>query len=61
MTDVYVSQALGRLSPQETYDRAYRIRVAVNQSMLHTELPKDQWVKPSEVCHFDSKAQARKS
>lgn len=37
------------MSPQEKFDRAYRIRVAINQSMLHSDLPKDQWVAAKQV------------
>jgi ubiquinol-cytochrome c reductase subunit 7 len=38
------------LPAQEQYDRAYRIRVATNQSMLHHDLPKAQWMTAKEVC-----------
>lgn len=40
---------MNRLTPEEKYDRAYRIRVAINQSMLHSDLPKDQWLQPEQV------------
>ncbi|KAL5637022.1 hypothetical protein ACGC1H_000860 [Rhizoctonia solani] len=41
-----VQKALSRLPENEAYDRAYRQRVAVQQSVLHKDLPKDQWIKP---------------
>ncbi|CAH7666095.1 cytochrome b-c1 complex subunit 7 [Phakopsora pachyrhizi] len=43
-----VQKAISRLSEREQYDRAYRMRVAFQLSILHTELPKDQWTKPEE-------------
>ena len=45
-------KALSRLPPREAYDRAYRLRVASQCSVLHKDLPKEQWIKPSEVCTF---------
>jgi hypothetical protein len=36
-------QAIGRLTPRESYDRAFRMRTAFQQSVLHRELPKKQW------------------
>ena len=44
-----LGQALDRLGEKEAYDRAFRIRVAIQQSMLHRDLPKEQWVKPEDV------------
>ncbi|KAI8328485.1 cytochrome b-c1 complex subunit 7 [Chlamydoabsidia padenii] len=44
-----VKEALRRLEiaePRQMYDRAYRIRVAMQCSLSHTLLPKDQWVTP---------------
>ncbi|CAO1636315.1 unnamed protein product [Sympodiomycopsis kandeliae] len=43
-----VQKALSRLSERESYDRAYRFRRAIQQSILHRDLPKDQWTKPEE-------------
>jgi ubiquinol-cytochrome c reductase subunit 7 len=40
--------ALKRLSPKESYDRVYRIRRAVQLSIQHKLLPKEEWTKPSE-------------
>ncbi|KEZ38748.1 hypothetical protein SAPIO_CDS10778 [Scedosporium apiospermum] len=37
--------ALKRLSPKESYDRVYRIRRAVQLSITHKILPKEQWTK----------------
>lgn len=44
-----VQEALRRLPPKEQYARAYRIRIAQQCGVTHTELPRDQWVKPEEV------------
>ncbi|KAF3936656.1 hypothetical protein ABW19_dt0206981 [Dactylella cylindrospora] len=43
-----VQKALKRLPPRLAYDRAYRIRRALQCSVTHTLLPKDQWIKPEE-------------
>ena len=43
-------QAIGRLTTREAYDRIYRFRLASHASVLHKDLPKEQWVKPEEVC-----------
>jgi len=43
-----VQEALRRLSPQEQYRRAYRIRIAQQCGVTHTELPREQWTKPEE-------------
>ncbi|KAG9318398.1 cytochrome b-c1 complex subunit 7 [Chiua virens] len=39
-----VQRALGRLTPREAYDRAYRMKVSLHQSAIHKDLPKDTWV-----------------
>lgn len=46
---VFGIQAISRLTEREQYDRAYRLRVAFQLSILHKELPKAQWTKPEEV------------
>ncbi|TIA89473.1 hypothetical protein E3P99_02049 [Wallemia hederae] len=38
-----MQKALGRLSPREEYDRAWRLRRAINQSIQHKDLPAEQW------------------
>jgi ubiquinol-cytochrome c reductase subunit 7 len=45
-----VQEALRRLPAEEQYRRAYRIRIAQQCAVTHTELPRDQWTKPNEVC-----------
>jgi len=40
-----VQKALSRLPMKEQYDRAYRLRLASQASILHKDLPKEQWVK----------------
>lgn len=42
-------QAISRLPAREAYDRAFRLRQASQQSVLHRELPKEQWVTKEEV------------
>jgi ubiquinol-cytochrome c reductase subunit 7 len=44
-----VQEALRRLPPEEQYRRAYRIRIAQQCGVTHTELPKDQWLKAEDV------------
>ena len=48
MTEIDI-QAIGRLSPRESYDRAFRMRTAFQQSVLHRELPKKQWTTSEQV------------
>ncbi|RDL38061.1 Cytochrome b-c1 complex subunit 7 [Venustampulla echinocandica] len=43
-----VQKALKRLSPQESYDRVYRIRRAIQLSLSHQILPKEQYTKDEE-------------
>jgi len=43
-----VQRALGRLTSRESYDRVFRIKTASHCSVLHKDLPKDQWVPASE-------------
>lgn len=45
-----VQEALRRLPAEEQYRRAYRIRIAQQCGVTHTELPRDQWLKPEDVC-----------
>ena len=45
----YAIQALQRLSPAESYDRAYRLKRASQASVQHKPLPVDQWTTPEEV------------
>ncbi|GAC99865.1 cytochrome b-c1 complex subunit 7 [Pseudozyma hubeiensis SY62] len=43
-----VQKALSRLPEKEAYDRAYRLRQAAQLSVLHRELPKEQWLAAKE-------------
>ncbi|KAI2640262.1 14 kDa subunit of cytochrome bd ubiquinol oxidase [Xylaria nigripes] len=43
-----VLKALKRLPPQDAYDRVYRLRRAIQCSVTHKLLPKEQWTKPEE-------------
>ncbi|KAF8607766.1 14 kDa subunit of cytochrome bd ubiquinol oxidase [Ceratobasidium sp. AG-I] len=47
-----MQKAISRLPEKESYDRAYRQRVAVQQSILHKNLPKSQWLKPEEDVRY---------
>lgn len=47
-----VQRALARLTPREAYDRAYRMKLSLHQSMLHKDLPKDQWVPAEEDVRY---------
>lgn len=40
---------MSRLTPQQGYDRIFRIKRASQASVVHKPLPKDQWIKPEEV------------
>jgi len=40
-----VQEALSRLPKDEIYKREYRFKIALNESMKHTHLPKDKWTK----------------
>ncbi|KAI0029636.1 cytochrome bd ubiquinol oxidase subunit [Vararia minispora EC-137] len=39
-----IQRALGRLTPRETYDRSFRFKRAFQASVLHKDLPKEQWI-----------------
>lgn len=45
-----VQEALKRLPADEMYKRSYRIRIAQQCGVTHTELPPEQWTKPEDVC-----------
>ena len=44
-----VQKAISRLPEKEAYDRAFRLRKASQLSVLHRELPKEQWLPAKEV------------
>ena len=44
-----VQEALKRLPPKVSYDRVYRLRRAVQCSLAHTILPKEEQTKPEAV------------
>ncbi|KTW29849.1 hypothetical protein T552_01053 [Pneumocystis carinii B80] len=46
--------ALKRLPKSEAYDRVYRLRTAMQCSLTHTLLPKNQWVKAEEDTRYIS-------
>ncbi|KAF2035568.1 hypothetical protein EK21DRAFT_54465 [Setomelanomma holmii] len=43
-----VQTALKRLPPQEAYNRVFRLRRAIQLSMTHQLLPKEEWTKQEE-------------
>ncbi|KAG2146941.1 cytochrome b-c1 complex subunit 7 [Suillus bovinus] len=43
-----VQRALGRLTPRETYDRSYRLKIACDCDLHHKPLPKEQWSTPED-------------
>lgn len=43
-----VQTALGRLNEKERYDRIFRIRRAIQCSIQHQLLPKNEWTKPDQ-------------
>ncbi|KAI0060868.1 cytochrome bd ubiquinol oxidase subunit [Artomyces pyxidatus] len=47
-----VQRALTRLTPSESYDRAFRFKRASQYSVLHKELPKPEWTKPEEDVRY---------
>ncbi|ETW85540.1 hypothetical protein HETIRDRAFT_141404 [Heterobasidion irregulare TC 32-1] len=47
-----VQRAIQRLTPNEAYDRAFRLKRASQLSILHTALPKEQWTKPEEDTRY---------
>lgn len=50
-----VKEALRRLPEGQYNDRVFRIKRALDLSMKHQILPKDQWTKYEEVCSSYSK------
>ncbi|UZJ52840.1 hypothetical protein CBS101457_002160 [Exobasidium rhododendri] len=50
--DETVQKALGRLSERESYDRAFRLKQAIQLSLMHRELPKEQWLKPEQDTRY---------
>ncbi|KAI9850160.1 MAG: Cytochrome b-c1 complex subunit 7 [Thelocarpon superellum] len=47
-----VQLALKRLPPKEAYDRVFRLRRAVQCSVSHQLLPKDQQLKPEDDVRY---------
>ena len=47
-----VIQALQRLTPQEQYDRSFRLKRASQASILHAPLAKSEWTTTEEVCSY---------
>lgn len=44
-----VQKAISRLPEKEAYDRVFRLRQAFQLSVIHRELPKEQWLPTKEV------------
>ena len=47
-----VQKALKRLTVEEENSRVMRYRIAFQQSLQQTILPKEQWTKPEDVCYY---------
>jgi len=47
-----MQRALTRLTRQELYDRAWRMKRASQASVLHAPLPKEQWTPESEDTRY---------
>ncbi|KAI0747894.1 ubiquinol-cytochrome-c reductase complex subunit 6 [Daedaleopsis nitida] len=47
-----VERAINRLTPREQYDRAFRFKRASHCAVLHDNLPREQWIKPSEDTRY---------
>ncbi|KAI0713224.1 ubiquinol-cytochrome-c reductase complex subunit 6 [Earliella scabrosa] len=47
-----VERALARLTPREHYDRAFRMKRSIQASIVHEDLPKEQWIKPEEDVRY---------
>ncbi|KAF5369454.1 hypothetical protein D9758_002717 [Tetrapyrgos nigripes] len=47
-----VQRALGRLTPAESYERAFRLKRASQASVLHAPLPEEQWTKDGEDVRY---------
>ena len=45
-----VAEAVSRLDDEIQYQRLFRIKRAMDLSLKHNILPKEQWTKPEEVC-----------
>ncbi|WVQ85021.1 hypothetical protein IAT38_007185 [Cryptococcus sp. DSM 104549] len=43
-----VQKAISRLPEKEKFDRVFRLRRGIVQSMQHKDLPKSEWVLPAE-------------
>lgn len=47
-----MQKALGRLTDKQSYDRAFRLRTAVQCSATHHLLPQEQWVKEEDDTRY---------
>ncbi|CED84410.1 ubiquinol-cytochrome-c reductase complex subunit 6 [Phaffia rhodozyma] len=47
-----VQKALGRLTAREGYDRVYRLRRAIQQEIIHRDLPESEWTKPEDDIRY---------
>ena len=49
--DADIKEAIRRLPEKEQNLRLFRIKRALDLSLKHSVLPRDQWTKPEEVRH----------
>ncbi|KAG8941474.1 Cytochrome b-c1 complex subunit 7 [Tulasnella sp. 424] len=47
-----VQKALSRLPAREGFDRAYRLKLLHQQSLMHRELPKEKWTSPKDDVRY---------
>jgi ubiquinol-cytochrome c reductase subunit 7 len=47
-----MQKAIKRLPERESYDRAFRLRQALNLSAKHHLLPESEWVKPQDDTRY---------
>ncbi|TCD60422.1 Cytochrome b-c1 complex subunit 7 [Steccherinum ochraceum] len=47
-----VERAISRLTPRQIYDRTYRFKRASQQSILHKDLPKEEWLPAAEDVRY---------
>lgn len=47
-----MQKAIGRLTEKDSYDRAFRLRTAVQCSATHHLLPEDQWVQEKDDIRY---------
>ncbi|KIY70328.1 cytochrome bd ubiquinol oxidase subunit [Cylindrobasidium torrendii FP15055 ss-10] len=47
-----VQRALGRLTQEQSYDRAFRMKRSIQSNVLRKELPKEEWLPESQDVRY---------